>query len=520
LADKAAYLAAFLGALVAVCERRYWSQCYIEVVFPVHEQLYDAWRRVWNVQLTSTEEYPHLRPAHARRGFIHKDIMVLPRQTCGLYTHTIFMDKYPGGMSKLIANIQGGELFQTIVHQPVNIFMTHMSNYANDRLALYTFGSLINFVHKWTNLRLKFASSPLELGHIYFSLHPDEIEPLWVNPCLDKRHMAIWSPFKSCQSLPSFVIVGPQKSGTTALHTFLNLHPNLLTSRPSEENFEEVQFFNDKNYFRGLDWYIDQFASNHSDKSSKTFPIHSTNNITDKSMKKVYFEKSATYFDQPKVPRRMHSLLPNAKIVIVLISPIRRAYSWYQHARAHKDPAALKYSFYRIITADNEAPPRVRDLRDRCLTPGHYANHLNNWLSYYRSDQLIIVDGNWFRDNPAQVLDSLQSSLNIPSILDYTNILTFDKRKGFFCYKTTLSQHSFHADTNMIDTVNRHETNDGKVKVNCLGPGKGRVYPNMDSDSEIFLRRYYLPHNKALLDLLSRLNIDAPLWLNEDLEFV
>lgn len=45
-------------------------------VYPVHEPLYSAWKRVWNIKVTSTEEYPHLRPARLRRGFIHRGIMV------------------------------------------------------------------------------------------------------------------------------------------------------------------------------------------------------------------------------------------------------------------------------------------------------------------------------------------------------------------------------------------------------------------------------------------------------------
>lgn len=32
-------------------------------VYPVHELLYTAWKKVWNIRVTSTEEYPHLRPA-------------------------------------------------------------------------------------------------------------------------------------------------------------------------------------------------------------------------------------------------------------------------------------------------------------------------------------------------------------------------------------------------------------------------------------------------------------------------
>lgn len=89
-------------------------------VYPVHEVLYTAWKKVWNIRVTSTEEYPHLRPARLRRGFIHKNIMVLPRQTCGLFTHTMFIDRYPGGREKLDESIQGGELFQTIVYNPVS----------------------------------------------------------------------------------------------------------------------------------------------------------------------------------------------------------------------------------------------------------------------------------------------------------------------------------------------------------------------------------------------------------------
>ena len=45
-------------------------------VYPVHEELYTAWRNIWDVKVTSTEEYPHLYPYWRRRGFIHRGIMV------------------------------------------------------------------------------------------------------------------------------------------------------------------------------------------------------------------------------------------------------------------------------------------------------------------------------------------------------------------------------------------------------------------------------------------------------------
>ena len=46
----------------------------------------------------------------------------------------------------------GGELFQTLVTNPISIFMTHMPNYCYDRLAEYTFESVVNFASCYTNL--------------------------------------------------------------------------------------------------------------------------------------------------------------------------------------------------------------------------------------------------------------------------------------------------------------------------------------------------------------------------------
>lgn len=60
----------------------------------------------------------------------------------------------------------------------ISIFMTHLSNYGNDRLALYTFESVIKFIKCWTNLNLQ-TVPPLQLGEKYFHLYPEEKDPIW-----------------------------------------------------------------------------------------------------------------------------------------------------------------------------------------------------------------------------------------------------------------------------------------------------------------------------------------------------
>ncbi|PNF18256.1 Bifunctional heparan sulfate N-deacetylase/N-sulfotransferase [Cryptotermes secundus] len=444
-------------------------------VYPVHEMLYEAWKRVWNIRVTSTEEYPHLRPARLRRGFIHRNIMVLPRQTCGLFTHTIMIQRYPGGREKLDEAIQGGELFQTIVYNPINIFMTHMSNYGNDRLALYTFESVIKFLQCWTNLRL-ITAPPLQIGERYFQLYPEEGDPVWGNPCDDVRHQRIWSHNKTCEQLPRFLVIGPQKTGTTALYTFLSMHPDISSNFPSPDTFEEIQFFNGKNYYRGLDWYMSFFP------------------VPKNATARYLFEKSATYFDGDLVPRRAHALLPHAKLVTILISPARRAYSWYQHTRAHGDQVALNYSFHQVITASDTSPKPLRELRNRCLNPGKYSQHLERWLSYYPPQQLHIIDGDQLRSNPVETMNELQRFLKIQPPFDYSKHLRYDPKKGFFC-----------------QVVNEDHTK-------CLGRSKGRQYPPMEDKSYKLLQRYYLSHNTALVKLLKRLgHRSVPQWLKDDL---
>ncbi|KAG7272460.1 hypothetical protein CRUP_031387 [Coryphaenoides rupestris] len=287
-------------------------------VYPVHSQLYDAWKSVWAIQVTSTEEYPHLRPARYRRGFIHSGIQI-------------------------------------------SIFMTHLSNYGNDRLGLYTFESLVKFVQCWTNLRLQ-TLPPIQLAKKYFQIFPQERDPLWQNPCHDKRHKDIWSKEKT----------------------------SITCSFPNPTTFEEVQFFSGPNYDNGIDWYMDFFP----------FP----SNVTTDFM----FEKSANYFDTELVPKRAAALLPRAKILSLLINPADRAYS----------------CFHAVVTAGPRGPRDLLTLQRRCLRPGAYATHLERWLQHYQPSQIHVVDGSLLRSNPALVMEAIQRFLGISPTFNYTQALT------------------------------------------------------------------------------------------------
>ncbi|XP_029434510.1 bifunctional heparan sulfate N-deacetylase/N-sulfotransferase 4-like [Rhinatrema bivittatum] len=445
-------------------------------VYPVHMQLYEAWKKVWGIRVTSTEEYPHLKPAHYRRGFIHGGIMVLPRQTCGLFTHTIFHKEYPGGPQELDNSIQGGELFLTILLNPISIFMTHLSNYGNDRLGLYTFLNLVNFVQSWTHLKLQ-TLPPVQMAHKYFELFPEQKDPLWQNPCDDRRHRDIWSREKTCDRLPRFLVIGPQKTGTTALSVFLLMHPSIRSALPSP-SFQDLQFFNGKSYHQGIDWYMNFF--------------HVPSNITTDFL----FEKSANYFHSEEAPKRAAALVPKAKLITILIDPSDRAYSWYQHQRTHEDLTALQYTFYEVITAALHAPSKLRALQRRCLMPGWYANHIERWLAHFPSSQLLIIDGHLWRADPVIGMDEVQRFLGVSPHLNYSDILRFDPEIGFWCQLMA----------------------EGKTQ--CVGRSKGQKYPSMDLESRSYLSQHYREPNVDLSRLLHRLGQPLPSWLRQELRKV
>ena len=54
------------------------------------------------------------------------------------------------------------------------------------------------------------------------------------------------------------------------------------------------------------------------------------------------FEKSANYFHSEEAPKRAASLVPKAKIIVTLVDPSDRAYSWYQVRRLQTEPSRCR----------------------------------------------------------------------------------------------------------------------------------------------------------------------------------
>jgi hypothetical protein len=109
--------------------------------------------------------------------------------------------------------------------------------------------------------------------------------------------------------LPNLIIVGGLKCGTTSIHHYLGLHPEIQMSKPKELNF----FVAEMSWDLGLDWYASRFDDRF----------------------KVRGESSPHYTNLPRfegVARRIHEHCPDARLLYMVRDPIKRILSHWVHA--------------------------------------------------------------------------------------------------------------------------------------------------------------------------------------------
>lgn len=140
--------------------------------------------------------------------------------------------------------------------------------------------------------------------------------------------------------LPSFIIAGAMKCGTTSLRSILAHHPSIYI--PDHEIFyfalDDIQqhphffgceegrwLYHDVEGRRDfyLAWYAEFFAAARGDQ--------------------IVGENSTSYIASTRAPKRIASLLPEVKMIVMLRDPVHRAYSHYWHlVRAGRTGASFE----------------------------------------------------------------------------------------------------------------------------------------------------------------------------------
>ncbi len=151
-------------------------------------------------------------------------------------------------------------------------------------------------------------------------------------------------------TLPTFVGIGVPRAGTTWLHTLLSGHPDayLPTRR------KEVRFF-DRHFDRGVEWYEGFFS-----------PPEGTLGY------RAIGEISPQYLYGQECPARIATVVPSAKLLVMLRHPVDRAYSQYGFLLQRRN---YRGSFEEFLKT-----------RPRALEMGYYSGHLRRYLDRFDRD--------------------------------------------------------------------------------------------------------------------------------------
>ena len=214
-----------------------------------------------------------------------------------------------------------------------------------------------------------------------------------------------WSNRWRC--LPDYLLIGAQKSGTTSLYKYLVSHPEVHRCLR-----KEVGYFDDQNFNRGLAWYLAHFPI----KSSAGF-------------QQVTGEATPRYYYSPQVPQRVHSVVPQAKLIILLRNPVERAHSHYWHlfntGREQRPFAKAVEDELRLLSTDSHLMKIGFSGSPGYVARGMYSRHLRRWLSLFPERNLRVLISEDFFSKPAvgynEITDFLQVRRHLPKTFKVYN---------------------------------------------------------------------------------------------------
>jgi len=203
------------------------------------------------------------------------------------------------------------------------------------------------------------------------------------------------------RGLPSALIIGTQRGGTTSLFNYLVQHPAILPPLGKELHYFDFRYPLGTRYYRG------RFPYSHRLRGGA-----------------LTLEATPYYLMHPLVPQRAAQLLPHVKLIAVLRNPIERALSHYQHeVRGGRE----SLSFAEAI---DKEPERLAGEEERLRNePGYYSwNHhrysyvrrgvyleqLLRWLEHYPRSQVLVLQSERMFREPAATTAAVHRFLGLP----------------------------------------------------------------------------------------------------------
>lgn len=192
---------------------------------------------------------------------------------------------------------------------------------------------------------------------------------------------------------PDFLIIGAQKSGTSRLFRLIKQHPDVLPALQ-----KEIHFF-DHNFDKGAKWY------------KAHFPLIKNG--------KMAFEATPNYIYHKLVPERISITLTEAKFILVLRHPVKRAYSHFQMMQ--RRPAGSEQSFEAAVGKEIRLLEELKGelplvSKHGYLAKSRYDLQLQQWLKHIQPERIHILQSEDLFRNQQEEMDKIFAFLGLKSI--------------------------------------------------------------------------------------------------------
>jgi hypothetical protein len=224
---------------------------------------------------------------------------------------------------------------------------------------------------------------------------------------------------RSWRMLPSFLICGAQRAGTTSMYRTLQQHPDVLPATLRKG----IHYF-DLDPDRSLDWYRGRF------------PLRATARRAQRrtGRRVITGESSPYYLWHPLAPQRIAEALPGVRTLVLVRDPVERAYSAHAHEIARgfeTEPfeVAIELEAKRLLGAEDRVRAGERDMAHQhqaYLARSRYVPQLERLAAAVGRDHVLVVDSGDFFADPAPVWATVCRFLGIPVV----DSVTFEKHNA------------------------------------------------------------------------------------------
>lgn len=214
-------------------------------------------------------------------------------------------------------------------------------------------------------------------------------------------------------------IVGVQKAGTTSLHEWLGLHPDISAAKPKEPGF----FYSYKNQgFMKTEFActpLQELPYSTPEEYDKVFNGYS-------SRTKYLLDSSTPYFQSEHARENIRSQHPDARILICLRDPIDRAYSSFNWSKKMGWESAT--SFEEAIARETMRKSEGYWFSYEYTGTSMYADKVKAWMREFPHVKVVFFEE--ITSNPEKVVKEIYSWLGLVEETPHTHQMQASNPSG------------------------------------------------------------------------------------------